>query len=109
MQRHLDRGKHVRALESATMLDEAVRGYATRLEGQFTIVSQFGEDTTSTDGATVAIADGWALKLAQKSRGRFSDEQREYLTNEFLIAETTGQKTNPAQVGRSMITARDKT
>ena len=31
MQRHLDRGKHVRALESATMLDEAVRGFDINL------------------------------------------------------------------------------
>ena len=42
MHGHLDRGNH---LESATMLDKAIRGYTTRLEGQFTSVSQFGEDT----------------------------------------------------------------
>lgn len=50
---------------------------------------------------------GCALKLAQTSRARFSEKQREYLTNEFLIGKTTGQKANPAQVVRSMITARD--
>ena len=49
LKRHLDRGKNVRALESATMLNKAVRGYATRLEGHFTSVSQFGENTTSAD------------------------------------------------------------
>ena len=48
LKRHLDRGKNVRALESATMLNKAVRGYATRLEGHFTSVSQFGENTTCT-------------------------------------------------------------
>ena len=32
LQRHLDCGKHVRALESETMLDKSVHGYASRLE-----------------------------------------------------------------------------
>ena len=110
MQRHLDCGKHVRALESETMLDKAVRGYAARLEGQFTSVPQFGEDTTSTDAPArqSRLQMGWALKLAQTTRARFSDKQKEYLTNKFLIGETTGQKANPAQVARSMITARDE-
>ena len=111
MQRHLDRGKHVRALESATMLSKAARGYATRLEGHFTRVSQFGEDTTSTDAPAQLsrLQMGWALKLAQTSRARFSDKQREYLKNEFLIGKRTNQKANSAQVVRSVITARDKT
>ncbi|CAH3146238.1 unnamed protein product, partial [Porites lobata] len=86
----LDCGKHVRALESETMLDKAVRGYAARLEGQFASM-------------------GWALRLTQTSRARFSDKQKEYLTNKFLIGETTGQKANPVHVARSMMTARDET
>ena len=49
LQRHLDCGKHVRALESETMLDKVVRGYAARLEGEFTSVPQFGEDAISAD------------------------------------------------------------
>ena len=111
LQRHLDCGRHVRALESETMIDKAVRGYAARLEGQFTSVPQFREDTTSTDAPArqSRLQMGWALKPAQTSRARFSDKQKEYLTNKFLIGETTGQKANPAQVVRSMITARDET
>ena len=34
MQRHLDCGKHQRALERYTLLDRAAVGYAQRLEGQ---------------------------------------------------------------------------
>ena len=49
LQKHLDCGQHVRALESETMLDKAVRGYAARLEGQFASVPKFGEDTISAD------------------------------------------------------------
>ena len=111
LQRHLDCGKHVRALESETMLDKAVRGYAARLEGQFTSVPQFGEVTKSTDAPAQQsrLQMGWALKLAQTSRARFSDKQREFLTNKFMIGETTGQKASPQQVARSMLTARDET
>ena len=60
LQKHLDCGQHVRALESETMLDKAVRGYAARLEGQFASVPQFGEDTISCrcSSSTVGIADG---------------------------------------------------
>ena len=49
LQRHLDCGKQVCALQSETMLDKAVRGYASRLDGRFTSVPQFGEDTMSAD------------------------------------------------------------
>ena len=31
------------------MLDKAIRGYASRLDGRFTSVPQFGEDTISAD------------------------------------------------------------
>ena len=74
-------------------------------------ISVIRKETTSTNALarTVAIADmGWALKfalalkLAQTSRARFPDKQREYVTNKFL-------KANPLQVVRSMITARDGT
>ena len=34
LQRHLDCGNHVRALESELMLDKVVRGYTARPEGQ---------------------------------------------------------------------------
>ena len=111
LQRHLDCGKHVRALESETMLDKAVRGYASRLEGRFTSVPQFGVDTISADAPArqSGLQMGWALRLTQTSRARFSDKQKEYLTNKFVIGETTGQKANPVHVARSMMTARDET
>ena len=84
LQRHLDCGKHVCALESETMLDKAVRGYASRLEeGRFTSVPQFGEDTISADAPArqSGLQMGWALRLTQTSRARFSGKQKEYLTN----------------------------
>ena len=93
------------------MLDKAVRGYASRLDGRFTSVPQFGEDTIGADAPArqSGLQMGWALRLTQTSRARFSDKQKEYLTNKFLIGETTGQKANPVHVARSMMTARDET
>ena len=104
LQRHLDCGKHVRALESETMLDKAVRGYASRLDGRFTSVPQFGENAISADAPArqSGLQMGWALRPTQTSRARFSDKQKEYFTNKFLIGETTGQKANPVHVARSI-------
>ena len=111
LQRHLDCSKHVRALESETMLDKAVRGYASRLDGRFISVPQFGANTISADAPArqSGLQMGWALRPTQTSRASFSDKQKEYLTNKFLIGETTGQKANPVHVARSMMTARDET
>ena len=94
LQRHLDCGKHVCALESETMLDKAVHGYASRLDGLFTSVPQFGEDTISADAPArqSGLQMGWALKLTQTSRARFSQKQKEYLTNKFLIGERQARR-----------------
>ena len=103
MQRHLDCGKHVQALESETMLDKAVRGYAVRLEGQFKCAMVWrGHHKSRGSRLTVGIADGLGSQTDP-------DKQKEYLTNKFLIRETTGQKANPVHVARSMMTARDET
>ena len=93
------------------MLDKALLGYAARLESKFTRVPQFGEDATVTNVSTPQphLKMGWALKLAQTSRARFTDKQKEYLVSKFLVGETTGQKANAVQVTRSMMMARDAT
>ena len=98
-------------LVSETMLDKAVRRYAARLESQFTIVPQFGEDAMVMNVSTrqPCFQMGWALKLAQTSRARFTDKQKVYVVNKFLVGEMTGQKANAVQVARSMMTARDAT
>ena len=96
MQRHLDCGKHVHALESATMLDKAVRGFATSLEGHFTSVSQFGEDTTSTDAP-----DGLGSQTGSDKQSKILGQAKRVLDK--LI----GESSKSSEVNR--ITARDKT
>ena len=113
LQNHFDLGRHVRSLEKESMIDKAVHGYAARLEGQFAGLPQFGDqartglEAQSTHQSPLPM--GWALKSSQGGKTRFSDKQRDYLTSKFLIGEETGHKASPAQVSRSMMTAKDPT
>ena len=106
LQHHLDCGRHERALENETMLDKAARGYAMMLEGQFSSIPRVAE-TASTSVRCEEAVMGWALKYHLTARTRFTDKQRNYMTEKFLIGETTGRKASPAQVARSMFSAKD--
>ena len=67
MQRHLDCGKHQRALERYTLLDRAAVVYAQRLEGQCEAVPELdavAEPPSSHD----MPPKGWALKLRTSKR-----------------------------------------
>ena len=44
---------------------------------------------------------GWALKTARK-KTMFSEEQKKYLTGQFVIGEERGEKANPKQVSQDM-------
>ncbi|KAK3709651.1 hypothetical protein QZH41_010981, partial [Actinostola sp. cb2023] len=104
---HLDSGKHQRSLENETLYDKAVHGYAARLEEQFGGVPQMQQftNTQRNNQDRPSLPMGWALKSSQTKR--FSEKQKSYLSNQFLIGETTGQKANPASVAKAMMTVRD--
>ena len=111
LQRHLDCGRHVRALESATMPDKDVRVYAARLEGHFTSVREFEEDTTSTDtpARQSQLQMGWALQFAQTSRTRISDKQKTVLDKQIPDQRNDRPEGESSAAMSSMITAIDKT
>ena len=74
MQRHLDCGKHQRALERYTLLDRAAVGYAQRLERQCEAVPELdavAEPPSSHD----VLPKGWALKSSASRRCRFTYKQ----------------------------------
>ena len=50
---------------------------------------------------------GWALKSIHVRRTRYTEKQKDYMTNKFRIGETTGQKAYAASAAKSMMTARD--
>ena len=83
--------------------------YAERMEGQPSSVPEAiaitrPEDTLS---ASEKLSMGWALKVSNTRRSRFTASQKSYLTNRFKLGEQTGQKADPASVARAMVSAKD--
>ena len=106
MQRHLDCGKHQRAVERYTLLDRAAVGYAQTLEGQCEDVPELdavAEPPSSHD----VLPKGWALRSSASRRCRFTYKQKKYLTEKFQQGERSGRKSDPASVASSMMSAVD--
>ena len=106
MQRHLDCGKHDRALKRETLIDRAATAYAERLEGQTTSVPEIMSNTRP-DSSLEKLPMGWALKSSTGQRSRFSSTQKTYLMAKFKLGEESGQKARPASVARAMVGAKD--
>lgn len=106
LQKHLDCGKHKRALEEETLFDRAILGYASRLERGDTAVPKILdiEFCQSSNGPSLPM--GWALK-SSSGRKRFSLKQKEYLKAIFEIGKQSGQKSNPSSVSQAMRKAKD--
>jgi hypothetical protein len=75
-------------------------------EKQFTRVQTQQSSAEGTSNQTT-LPMGWALKSSTTTRGRFTDNQKQYLMSKFSIGESTGNKANAVSVAKSMITARD--
>ena len=101
LQAHLDEGRHKHALEKETLLDKAKRGYATKITGERTQVPTIGFRPAASQGALAPLQMGWALKTAKK-KTMFSQEQKKYLTEQFVIGEESGKKADPKQVSQDM-------
>ena len=102
LQAHLDEGRHKHALEKETLLDKAKRGYATKITGERTQVPRVSfRPAASQKGAVTPLQMGWALKTAKK-KTMFSQEQKKYLTEQFVIGEESGKKADPKQVSQDM-------
>ncbi|KAL9966690.1 hypothetical protein ACROYT_G024802 [Oculina patagonica] len=108
LQRHLDCGKHHRAIENESLLDRAITGYSERLEVQSGIVPNIPTEVPKPrPTGSVSLPMGWALRSSQVKRTRFNTSQRDYLTKKFDLGETSGRKEDPDSVARAMMTARD--
>ena len=110
LQAHLDEGKHKRALEKEILFDKARKGYAARITGEQTKVPTFGfyaASKISVDKLHSTLEMGWALKTT-RSRTHFTEEQRKFLTEQFLIGEECGKKADPQQVSQEMRRVRDE-
>ena len=80
--------------------------YACKLtEGHVRIPSL--ESNMQTGDGSSPLKKGWALKTIKK-RARFSDKQRQYLTEQFQNGEESGRKCDPQEVSKSMGLERDQ-
>jgi hypothetical protein len=107
LQKHLDCGKHKRALESETLFDRAILGYASKLEQGNSAVPEIHETELCKSSSEPSLPMGWALKFSGAGPKRFSVKQKEYLSAIFQIGERSGQKANPSSVSKTMRTAKD--
>ena len=107
LQQHLDSGKHARALEREPLLDQAVYGYAERLEVQTAGIPSVRnvQEVSKEVPLQSTLSMGWALRSSE-IRKRFTASQKENLTTKFTIGETTGCKADPVVVARDMMNAR---
>ena len=110
LQHHLDCGKHERKLEHETLRGRAAHGYANRLQGLTSDVPEIPSAVKKAPGActTQSLQMGWALRSNQgRKKKRFSEKQKSFLTDRFLIGEATGRKEDAMSVAKAMMTTKD--
>jgi hypothetical protein len=110
LQHHLDCGKHERKLEHETLCDRAAHGYANRLQGLTSGVQEMSSAAKKAlEGSTTqSLPMGWALRSNQgQKKKRFSEKQKSFLTDRFLIGEATGRKEDAMSVAKAMMTVKD--
>lgn len=106
--KHLDCGKHKRALEQETLYDKAMIEYASNLEcgaSKCPTVLEVSRQNLQTVPTTLSM--GWALKSTQSRRTKFTENQKQHLNAKFQIGERTGKKADPTEVSKAMSTAKD--
>lgn len=106
MQRHLDCGRHRRAVERDTLFDKAAVGYAQKLEMHYQAHPQIN-CSEQPPFTTSTLPQGWALKSSTSKRARFTEKQRKFMVDKFQQGESSGRKIDPASVARSILTAVD--
>ena len=106
LQKHLDFGKHQYALEKETFLDRAMQIYAENLESGKANIEEVQESASQPSSDIPPLLMGWALKYSSSSR-RFTEAQKKYLTDLFVLGEQTGRKADPEQVSKAMRKTRD--
>ena len=110
LQHHLDCDEHKRKHEHETLFDRAAQGYASRLQGLTSNVPELSSASRKDFAGSAAqnLPMGWALRSSHMGKKkRFSEMQKSFLTDKFLIGETTGRKEDATSVAKAMMTAKD--
>ena len=82
LQNHVLYGRHEKEQEKIKMIDRATKGYARRLEMQYGVVPSETSAYVLLEEENKVSEKGWAL-AQQKSKSKFSDRQKAYLTKKF--------------------------
>ena len=110
MVNHVTYGKCEFQPERESLLDTAKIMYSKKLWG-----GEFSVKMGNTGSAATVIPlpdshkkeeEGWALRATKKAKA-FSEKQRKFLEEKFMLGETTGRKLDPVTVARQMKIARD--
>ena len=111
LQAYLDAERHKRALEKEKLFDKARRGYAAKIIGERTQVPTVGlcAGTFESKGADLHSSPekGWALKPTMKQT-QFTEEQKKFLTEKFVIGEERGKKADPKELSNEMRKVRNE-
>ncbi|XP_013404412.1 uncharacterized protein LOC106169495 [Lingula anatina] len=102
--RHLDTGIH--STKAKVCLSDRVKiSYATEIEQKCVQLPHVNTGHTSLNANT--LDTGWALKSRREVK-RFTEQQKEYLTQKFNDGERSGIKSNPEDVAIEMRSAKYK-
>ena len=105
LEKHLELGKCQLQLEKETLFDKAKTLYRGKLlEGGCASITIQAE-AMSQEGK-IPLSEGWVLRSSKKGN-RFSDTQKRYLEDMFMIGQETGHKQDPAVVAHDMRFARN--
>lgn len=97
---HLDTGRHEKVIEHETLHDKAGKLYASKLcEGNARITNL--ESDFAVASVEPLLPMGWVLKTILKTKVRFKDKQKEFLTEEFNKGEDTGRESSPQRVSQA--------
>ena len=92
-------------MQESISLHKAKRGYAAKIIGERTQVPTVSCPSTGSDGAVSdtlpPLEMGWSLKKPKK-KTLFTAEQKQYLTEQFIIGEERGKKADPKDVSQEM-------
>ena len=108
MVNHVTYGKCDFREERESVMDTAKVLYSKKLwvsDGRISATANVHCNQATSSGLHQNEEEGWALKSIKKNKP-FSDKQKKFLEEKFMVGETTGRKLDPVTVAREMKTAR---
>ena len=105
---HVTYGKCDFREEVESVMDTAKVLYSKKLwvsDGRISAAANVHCNQATSRGLHQKEEEGWALQSIKKNKP-FSDKQKKFLEEKFMVGETTGRKLDPVTVAREMKTAR---